>query len=71
MRKLAGVEWEGFTWDVQIVATNVVYPFDKFGYSTGNQIVQVLDSKKRNLKQHSCVELTIPATQTTSPSSRF
>ncbi|KAF2730755.1 putative monooxygenase [Polyplosphaeria fusca] len=39
VRRLAGVEWEGFTWDVQIVATNVVYPFERFGYTTGNQIV--------------------------------
>ncbi|KAF2465089.1 putative monooxygenase, partial [Lindgomyces ingoldianus] len=39
VRQLAGVTFDGFTWPQQIVATNVVYPFDKYGYSTGNQIV--------------------------------
>lgn len=41
VRQLCGVDFEGFTWPQQIVATNVVYPFDKYGYSTGNQIVYV------------------------------
>lgn len=39
VRQLAGVTFDGFTWPQQIVATNVVYPFEKYGYSTGNQIV--------------------------------
>lgn len=39
VRSAAGVSFEGFTWEQQIVATNVVYPFEKHGYSTGNQIV--------------------------------
>ncbi|KAF2258414.1 putative monooxygenase [Lojkania enalia] len=39
IRQLVGVDFEGFTWPQQIVATNVVYPFDEYGYSTGNQIV--------------------------------
>ncbi|ORY09415.1 putative monooxygenase [Clohesyomyces aquaticus] len=39
VRQLMGVSFDGFTWSQQIVATNVVYPFDKYGYSTGNQIV--------------------------------
>ncbi|KAF2651114.1 putative monooxygenase, partial [Lophiostoma macrostomum CBS 122681] len=39
VRELAGVSFDGFTWPQQIVATNVVYPFDKYGYTTGNQII--------------------------------
>ncbi|KAH8585599.1 hypothetical protein B0O99DRAFT_475748, partial [Bisporella sp. PMI_857] len=29
----------GKTWDVQLVATNVYYPFDKFGYDDMNNII--------------------------------
>lgn len=39
VRQLCGDPFEGFTWPQQIVATNVVYPFDKYGYTTGNNIV--------------------------------
>lgn len=39
VRRLIGVTFEGFTWSQQIVATNVIYPFEKYGFSTGNQIV--------------------------------
>jgi 2-polyprenyl-6-methoxyphenol hydroxylase-like FAD-dependent oxidoreductase len=39
VRELVGVSFDGFTWPQQIVATNVIYPFDKHGYTTGNQIV--------------------------------
>ena len=39
VRSAVGVSFDGFTWPQQIVATNVVYPFEKYGYSTGNQIV--------------------------------
>lgn len=38
VRKLIGVEWEGFTWPEQLVATNVYYPFDKYGYYDANFI---------------------------------
>ncbi|KAL1980059.1 hypothetical protein VTN96DRAFT_4678 [Rasamsonia emersonii] len=39
VRRHLNIPFEGFTWDRQIVATNVVYPFDKYGYTTGNNIV--------------------------------
>ncbi|KIJ50368.1 hypothetical protein M422DRAFT_224696 [Sphaerobolus stellatus SS14] len=38
VRSLAGIELEGFTWPVQLIATNVVYPFEKYGYVTNNMI---------------------------------
>ncbi|KAL2011334.1 hypothetical protein VTN00DRAFT_4052 [Thermoascus crustaceus] len=38
VRQFCNVTFDGFTWPQQIVATNVVYPFDKYGYSTGNNI---------------------------------
>lgn len=41
IRRVTGVSFEGFTWREQIVATNVVYPFEEYGYSAGNQIVYV------------------------------
>jgi 2-polyprenyl-6-methoxyphenol hydroxylase-like FAD-dependent oxidoreductase len=39
VRRHLDISFEGFTWDRQIVATNVVYPFESYGYSTGNNIV--------------------------------
>lgn len=42
VRRHLNIPFEGFTWDRQIVATNVVYPFDKYGYTTGNNIVYVV-----------------------------
>ena len=41
VRQLCGFTFEGFTWPQQIVATNVVYPFEEYGFSEGNQIVYV------------------------------
>ncbi|KAJ9603749.1 hypothetical protein H2200_011935 [Cladophialophora chaetospira] len=36
-RKLYGDwEWPGYTWKEQIVATNVAYPFEKYGYDDAN-----------------------------------
>ncbi|KIW97275.1 uncharacterized protein Z519_02667 [Cladophialophora bantiana CBS 173.52] len=36
-RKLYGAkDFPGYTWDKQIVATNVAYPFEKFGYDDAN-----------------------------------
>ena len=37
-RRLLGVSFEGSTWPRQLVATNVVYPFDKHGYNSTNLI---------------------------------
>ncbi|KAK5173518.1 uncharacterized protein LTR77_002199 [Saxophila tyrrhenica] len=46
VRQLCGDPFEGFTWPQQIVATNVVYPFDEHGYTTGNNIID---------KDHYCI----------------
>ncbi|KIV77348.1 hypothetical protein PV11_09148 [Exophiala sideris] len=35
-RCLYGKEFPGYTWDKQIVATNVAYPFEKYGYDDAN-----------------------------------
>jgi 2-polyprenyl-6-methoxyphenol hydroxylase-like FAD-dependent oxidoreductase len=43
LRRLLGVSFDGFTWPQQLVATNVVYPFDKYGYDATNLIWCVLD----------------------------
>jgi len=39
VRRLIDVPFEGFTWPQSLVACNVVYPFDKYGYQSGNFIV--------------------------------
>ncbi|KAK5327680.1 hypothetical protein LTR93_003066 [Exophiala xenobiotica] len=39
VRRLIDVPFEGFTWPQSLVACNVVYPFDKYGYNSGNFIV--------------------------------
>lgn len=44
VRRHLDIPFEGFTWDRQIVATNVVYPFEKYGYTPGNNVVYVLFS---------------------------
>ncbi|KXJ87814.1 putative monooxygenase [Microdochium bolleyi] len=38
-RSLFGAEFPGSTWEKQIIATNVYYPFEKFGYEDANFIV--------------------------------
>ncbi|KUJ09441.1 FAD/NAD(P)-binding domain-containing protein [Mollisia scopiformis] len=38
-RTLFGNEFPGNTWDAQIIATNVYYPFEKFGYDDINFII--------------------------------
>jgi len=42
-RTLFGNEFPGKTWDAQIVATNVYYPFEKFGYDDVNFIIDPVD----------------------------
>jgi 2-polyprenyl-6-methoxyphenol hydroxylase-like FAD-dependent oxidoreductase len=42
VRRHLGLSFDGFTWERPIVATNVMYPFDKFGMATGNFVVYVL-----------------------------
>ncbi|KAF8591267.1 FAD/NAD(P)-binding domain-containing protein [Ramaria rubella] len=40
VRKLLGIEFEGFTWPKEeFVATNVLYPFTDFGYTSGNFLI--------------------------------
>ncbi|KAL2837815.1 hypothetical protein BJX68DRAFT_272899 [Aspergillus pseudodeflectus] len=40
VRKLLDIEFEGFSWPKEdFVATNLVYPFDKYGFSTANFLV--------------------------------
>ncbi|KAE9365033.1 FAD/NAD(P)-binding domain-containing protein [Stipitochalara longipes BDJ] len=38
-KSLFGNEFPGHTWDAQIIATNVYYPLDKFGYDDINFII--------------------------------
>ncbi|KAH6705409.1 putative monooxygenase [Leptodontidium sp. MPI-SDFR-AT-0119] len=42
-RSLFGSNFPGKTWDAQIVATNVYYPFEKFGYDDINFIIDPVD----------------------------
>jgi 2-polyprenyl-6-methoxyphenol hydroxylase-like FAD-dependent oxidoreductase len=42
-RSLFGTSYPGKTWDAQIVATNVYYPFEKFGYDDINFIIHPTD----------------------------
>lgn len=42
-RSLFGTNYPGKTWDAQIVATNVYYPFEKFGYDDINFIIDPTD----------------------------
>ena len=39
VRRLMGIPFDGFTWDANLVACNVVYPFEKYGFQGGNFIV--------------------------------
>jgi len=39
VRKLLGLEFEGFTWPDRFVATNIEYPFRDFGYGNANMVV--------------------------------
>lgn len=40
VRKLLNIEFEGFSWPKEnFVATNIRYPFDKYGFTTGNFIL--------------------------------
>lgn len=39
VRKLLGLEFEGFTWPERFVATNIDYPFEDLGYATANMVV--------------------------------
>lgn len=39
MRKLLGLEFEGFTWPDRFVATNIDYPFLDYGFANANMIV--------------------------------
>jgi 3-(3-hydroxy-phenyl)propionate hydroxylase len=36
VRKLAGIDFAGFTWPERFVATNVIFPFDELGYEQAN-----------------------------------
>ncbi|KKY27067.1 hypothetical protein UCRPC4_g01292 [Phaeomoniella chlamydospora] len=38
-KSLFGGSFEGFTWNAQLIATNVYYPMEKFGYSDINFII--------------------------------
>ncbi|CZS98302.1 related to monooxygenase [Rhynchosporium graminicola] len=42
-RTLFGSSFPGKTWDAQIVATNVYYPFEKFGYDDVNFVIDPVD----------------------------
>ena len=39
VRKLMGLEFEGFTWPDRFVATNIEYPFHDFGFAIANMVV--------------------------------
>ncbi|KAJ9605068.1 hypothetical protein H2200_010458 [Cladophialophora chaetospira] len=39
VRRLSNIPFEGFTWDFNLVACNVIYPFEKYGFQGGNFIV--------------------------------
>lgn len=39
VRKLLGCTYDGFTYDKQVVATNVVYPFADYGYTHGQFVI--------------------------------
>ncbi|KAL2062477.1 hypothetical protein VTL71DRAFT_6743 [Oculimacula yallundae] len=41
--KLFGTSFPGKTWDAQIVATNVYYPLEKFGYDDINFVIDPVD----------------------------
>jgi 2-polyprenyl-6-methoxyphenol hydroxylase-like FAD-dependent oxidoreductase len=40
VRRLLDIEWEGFSWPKEdFVATNIRYPFDKYGFTTANFVL--------------------------------
>ena len=39
VRRLMGLEFEGFSWPDRFVATNIEYPFLDFGYANANMVV--------------------------------
>lgn len=39
VRRLLGLEFEGFTWPDRFVATNIEYPFRELGYGNANMVV--------------------------------
>jgi len=39
VRKAVGLGFDGFTWDDRFVATNIRYPFDRYGYGGANLIL--------------------------------
>ncbi len=39
VRKSLGLEFDGFTWDDRFVATNIRFPFDEYGFSGANMVV--------------------------------
>lgn len=39
VRRLSGIPFNGFTWDFNLVACNVIFPFEKYGWRGGNFIV--------------------------------
>lgn len=39
VRRLCDIPFDGFTWDFNLVACNVIYPFEKYGFRGGNFIV--------------------------------
>lgn len=44
VRKLLSIQFEGFTWPkMEFVDTNIVYPFSKFGYSSGSFFIHPVD----------------------------
>lgn len=43
VRKLLGLEFEGFTWPERFVATNIDYPFEDLGFATANMVVDPVD----------------------------
>ncbi len=43
VRKLLGLEFEGFTWPDRFVATNIEYPFLDYGFCNANMVVDPLN----------------------------
>ncbi|KAK0376909.1 FAD binding domain-containing protein [Colletotrichum limetticola] len=42
-RQLFGDEFPGYTWDLQIIATNVYYDFEKYGWKDSNFVIHPTD----------------------------
>ncbi|KAI3551473.1 FAD binding domain-containing protein [Colletotrichum abscissum] len=42
-RRLFGDEFPGYTWDLQIIATNVYYDFEKYGWRDSNFVIHPTD----------------------------